>query len=91
MDYNVGGMKGKGKCPVFEGFNKIIPKPGAEVFATIGKGEDENPLIVTWKFGDRRAMAFASDCSPHWAAFFQPWKCYKTFWQQAVRRLSAKS
>jgi uncharacterized membrane protein len=79
------------ECPVFEGFNKIIPKQGAEVLATIGEGEDRNPLIVTWQFGKGRSMAFASDCSPHWAAFFQPWKHYATFWQQAVRWLGRKA
>lgn len=74
-------------CPVFEGFNRITPKPEAEVLATIGEGEDENPLIVTWEFGKGRAMAFASDCSPHWAEYFQPWKFYGQFWQQAIRWL----
>jgi len=74
-------------CPGFEGFNRIIPKKGADLLATIGEGEDENPLIVTWEFGKGRAMAFASDCSPHWAAHFQPWKHYGRFWQQALRWL----
>ncbi len=51
-------------CPVFEGFNRIQPKPGAKVLATIGEGEDENPLVVVWEFGKGRAMAFSTDCSP---------------------------
>jgi uncharacterized membrane protein len=76
------------ECPVFEGFNRILPKPDAEVLATIGQGEDENPLMVTWEFGKGRAMAFATDCSPHWAAFFQPWKYYGQFWRQTVRWLA---
>ncbi len=42
------------------------------------------------EFGKGRTMAFASDCSPHWAAHFQPWAHYKTFWQQALRWLGAK-
>lgn len=76
------------ECPVFEGFDRIIPRMDAQVLATIGTGEDENPLIVVRKFGEGRTMAFASDCSPHWAAFFQPWAYYKTFWQKAVRWLA---
>lgn len=79
------------ECPVFEGFNKILPKEGAQVLATIGEGEDENPLIVVWEYGKGRSMAFASDCSPHWAAFFQPWECYGQFWRQSVHWLSGKS
>lgn len=79
------------ECPVFEGFNKILPKEGAQVLATIGEGEDENPLIVVWEYGKGRSMAFASDCSPHWAAFFQPWNCYGQFWRQSVQWLGGKS
>ena len=52
--------------------------------------EDECPLIVTWEFGQGRAMAFATDCSPHWAAYFQPWEYYGQFWRQAVRWLAKK-
>lgn len=85
----LGGIPWK-DCPVFEGFNKIFPKPGADVLAIIGEGEDENPLVVTWDFGKGRSMAFASDCSPHWAAYFQPWEYYGKFWRQAVRWLAKK-
>lgn len=77
-------------APVFEGFNKIIPKEGAEVIATIGEGEDEHPLLVTWTYGEGRAMAFASDCSPHWAQYFQPWEYYGQFWRQAIEWLGGK-
>jgi uncharacterized membrane protein len=78
------------ESPVFAGFNRIVPKEGAEVLATIGDGKDENPLIVVGKFGKGRAMAFASDCSPHWAEYFQPWKYYGQFWRQAMLWLAAK-
>src|SRR3990170_8312112 len=49
-------------CPVFEGFNRIQPKTGAKVLATIGESEDENALVVVWEFGKGRAMAFSTDC-----------------------------
>jgi len=76
------------ECPVFAGFNKIIPKEEAQVLATIGEGEDEQSLVVKWEFGKGRSMAFASDCSPHWAEFFQPWEYYGKFWRQAIRWLA---
>ena len=44
-------------CPPFLGYNKLKPKPGAQVLATIGEGD---PFIVVWERGGR-AMAFASD------------------------------
>jgi uncharacterized membrane protein len=74
--------------PPFAGFNKIIPKEGSQVLATIGQGEDENPFIIVWQFGEGRSMAFASDCSPHWATYFQPWEYYGPFWVQTVRWLA---
>ena len=67
-----------------KGLNKIIPKEGAQVLATIGDDEDQYPLLVTWEYGKGRSMAFASDCSPHWAASFQPWEYYGQFWVQAL-------
>jgi uncharacterized membrane protein len=77
--------------PPFAGFNKIIPKEGSQVLATIGQGEDENPFIIVWQFGEGRSMAFASDCSPHWATYFQPWEYYGPFWVQTVRWLAKEA
>ncbi len=74
-------------APVFEGFNRIIPKEGSNVIATIGDDEIEHPLLVTWEYGEGRAAAFASDCSPHWAEYFQPWEYYGQFWVQVMRWL----
>jgi len=78
------------EAPVFEGFNKIIPKEGSNVVATIGDDEIESPLLVTWEYGKGRAAAFASDCSPHWAEYFQPWEYYGKFWIQAMRWLAGE-
>jgi len=78
-------------CPGFEGFNKFIPKEGADIVATIGDNEIEHPLLVTWTYGKGRAAAFASDCSPHWATHFQPWEYYGQFWINTMRWLADKS
>jgi uncharacterized membrane protein len=78
------------QAPVFEGFNKILPKEGSTVLATIGDEEIEYPLLVTWQYGSGRSAAFSSDCSPHWAEYFQPWEYYGQFWVQVVRWLGAK-
>ena len=79
------------ECPVFEGFNKILPKEGAQVLATIGDEEIEAPLLVTWEYGQGRSAAFATDCSPHWAEYFQPWEYYGQFWVQLIRWLGKQS
>ena len=77
-------------APVFEGFNKIIPKEGAEVVAMIGDEEIEHPLLVTWDYGKGRSAAFSSDCAPHWAEYFQPWEYYGKFWIQTARWLAGE-
>lgn len=77
-------------APVFEGFNKILPKEGSNVIATIGDDEIDFPLLVTWDYGKGRAAAFASDCAPHWAEYFQPWEYYGKFWVQTMRWLGEK-
>jgi len=74
-------------APVFEGFNKFIPKQDSTVLATIGDDEIEHPLLVTSDYGKGRSAAFASDCSPHWAEHFQQWEYYGQFWVQLIKWL----
>ena len=68
-----------GKWPALLGYNRIAAKPGADVVATVG----DDPLIVAGSFGKGYAVAFASDCGPHWAPpAFVGWKGYARLWQQ---------
>jgi uncharacterized membrane protein len=73
-------------CPPFLGYNKLKPKPGAQVLATIGEGD---PFIVVWERGGR-VMAFASDPVLHWGINFVKWEHYGRFWAQAIRWLAKK-
>lgn len=64
--------------PPLLGYNRLTPREGATVVATVG----DDPLIATWHYGDGRAVAFASDCGPHWAPPpFVEWAGYATLWQ----------
>jgi uncharacterized membrane protein len=68
--------------PALLGYNRLTAKPGAEVIATVGA----DPLIVAGSHGQGRAVAFASDCGPHWAPpSFVAWEGYAPLWQQLVR------
>ncbi len=69
----------------------LLPKEGAQVLATIGDDEIEAPLLVTWAYGQGRSAAFATDCSPHWAEYFQPWEYYGQFWVQLIRWLGGQT
>jgi uncharacterized membrane protein len=42
-----------------------------------------DPLIVAGEFGEGRAVAFTSDCGPHWAPPpFVEWAGYQKLWTQ---------
>ncbi len=70
-----------GEWPPLLGYNEIIAKPAASVVATVGS----DPLIATWSYQKGRAVAFASDCGPHWAPpEFLAWDGYDKLWSQMV-------
>jgi uncharacterized membrane protein len=67
--------------PALLGYNRLTAKDGATVVATAGA----DPLVVAWRFGRGRAVAFASDCGPHWAPpDFVEWDGYARLWTQLV-------
>jgi uncharacterized membrane protein len=64
--------------PVILGYNRLTARPEAAVVATAG----DDPLLAGWEYGQGRAVAFASDCGPHWAPpAFVEWPGYQTLWQ----------
>ncbi len=65
--------------PMLLGYNRVAAKPGCAVLAKVG----DDPLIVAGAFGRGRAVAFTSDCGPHWAPPpFVEWSGYKRLWSQ---------
>ncbi len=65
--------------PDLLGYNRVTPKPGAAVIASVG----DDPLIVAGPHGRGRAIAFTSDCGPHWAPPpFVEWAGYDRLWAQ---------
>lgn len=67
--------------PDLLGYNHVMAKVGAAVIAEVGA----DPLLVAGAFQKGRAVAFASDCGPHWAppAFIE-WTGYELLWRQIV-------
>jgi uncharacterized membrane protein len=67
--------------PALLGYNRVVPRPGAEVVVWVG----DDPLIVAGQHGGGRGVAFTSDCGPHWCPpAFVGWSGYATLWQQLV-------
>ncbi len=71
--------------PAVLGYNRVTPRPDAQVLVAVG----EDPLVVVGDCGRGRAMAFTTDCGPHWAPPpFVDWPGYAQFWKQAADWLS---
>lgn len=67
--------------PPLLGYNRLIARPEATLIARAGA----DPLLVAWRYGSGRAVAFASDCGPHWAPpEFLAWPGYARLWSQMV-------
>ena len=67
-----------GAWPLLLGYNQLTARPEATTVAVAGP----DPLVVAWEYGQGRAVAFASDCGPHWAPLaFVEWPGYAILWQ----------
>ncbi len=67
--------------PRLLGYNRLIPKPDGTVVVRVGS----DPLLVVGQSGDGLAVAFASDCAPHWAPpEFVSWEHYSRLWGAIV-------
>lgn len=67
--------------PALLGYNRVQLRPEADLVATVG----DDPLLATWSFGEGRAVAFTSDCGPHWAPTeFVQWDGYGPLWCSLV-------
>lgn len=68
-----------GEWPQLLGYNRLVVRPEATTIATVG----DDPLLAAWGYGSGRAVAFASDCGPHWAPpEFLAWDGYARLWAQ---------
>jgi uncharacterized membrane protein len=75
------------RWPALLGYNRLTARPEAQVVARAG----QDPLIVAWSYGEGRAVAFASDCGPHWAPpAFVEWEGYARLWQNLIGWVSRR-
>jgi uncharacterized membrane protein len=81
----LGGVTGD--WPLLLGYNRVRPRPGADVLATL----NADPLIAVGTYGSGRSAVFTSDCSPHWAPvpFCEEWDGYAEVFGGLVEWLTA--
>ncbi len=56
--------------------------PSARQLLTSHTGD---PVLAAWSYGLGRSVAFTSDATAHWGAYWLGWSGYPAFWTQAVR------
>lgn len=73
--------------PAILGYNRVRARPQADLLVTVGN----DPLVAVWSYERGRALAFTSDCGPHWAPpDFVNWEGYGRFWANAAAWLTTR-
>jgi Ca-activated chloride channel family protein len=73
------------KAPRLRGFVQAEAKDGSEVILRV---DEKKPLLVRWRYGLGRVIAFMSDAKSRWAAPWVRWESFGTLWPQMVRDVS---
>ena len=73
------------KAPRLRGFVQAEAKDGSEVILRV---DEKKPLLVRWRYGLGRVIAFMSDAKGRWAAPWVRWESFGTLWPQMVRDVS---
>ena len=74
--------------PRLLGYNRVTPKPAAEVVVTCGS----DPLVACGAYHEGRAAVFTSDCAPHWGPpEFMDWPGYAPLWVNLVTWLARQA
>jgi len=73
------------RAPRLLGFVKAEAKEGSE---TILRVDVDKPLLVRWRYGLGRVIAFMSDAKSRWSAPWVRWSAFGTLWPQMVRDAS---
>jgi len=73
------------KWPYILGYNRLIPKPDADVIVEFEK----DPIITLGTYGQGRTIAYATDCTAHWAPKdMTDWDYYPVLWNRLLHWLA---
>jgi Ca-activated chloride channel homolog len=73
---------GREGFPVLGGYQRTYAKPAAQVLLA---GRDEDPVLVSWRYGLGKAVAFTSDLSGRWGRQWVQWPAFGRFVSQMAR------
>lgn len=70
--------------PYILGYNRLVPKPNSDVILTF----EEDPIITLGTYGKGRTLAYATDCTAHWAPpELTGWDYYPLLWDRLLHWL----
>jgi Ca-activated chloride channel homolog len=80
---SAGPLKGvaQNNLPALRGYVLTYPKPRAELLMRV----DKDPLLVAWRYGVGRVMAFTSDLSGRWGKDWVQWQGFPQWASQLAR------
>jgi Ca-activated chloride channel homolog len=83
MIAGVGPLKGlaPSNIPALGGYVLTYPKPRSELLMRV----DKDPLLVAWRYGVGRVMAFTSDLSGRWGKDWIAWRNFPQWASQLAR------
>ena len=70
------------QLPLLEGYQRAFPKPAAQVL--VGAAGDD-PLLVSWRYGLGKSVAFMSDLSSRWGQHWIRWPNFPRWLAQTSR------
>lgn len=71
--------------PYILGYNRLIPKESADVILEF----EGDPIITLGTYGSGRTMAYATDCTAHWAPeAMTGWEYYPVLWDRLLHWLA---
>jgi Mg-chelatase subunit ChlD len=73
---------GADSFPELSGYQRIFAKPAAQVVLSAG---DDDPLLVSWRYGLGRSVAFTSDLAGRWGKKWVEWPELPKFVAQMAR------
>jgi len=68
--------------PTLGGYQRTFAKPAAQVLLA---GRDDDPVLVSWRYGLGKAVAFTSDLSGRWGRNWVRWPEFGRFVAQTAR------
>ncbi|MEL6983967.1 MAG: glutamine amidotransferase, partial [Actinomycetota bacterium] len=76
-------VEGVTATPVLTGFVATTAKPTASTVLVVG--DEDDPLLATWRTGLGRATSWTSDAGVRWLTEWTGWEGYPDFWTRLVR------